>query len=172
MPRWLRTIRGMIGTGLAFTVGGGAVAMLIGVPMVLAGRVQALDLIMVAARFGAVAFLLGVAFAGVLAATARGLTIEKLSVRRVAAIGAGLGVGYFALIATNGLRVWSTGDAILNLVSLVAIGGGSAAATLLVARRAGRALRAREEPLQVGEGSFEPLSTRDGARDVAPAAHR
>ena len=173
MPRWLRMIRGTIGTGLAFAVGGGAVAFLLGVPLIVTGRVQPLDLLFVAARFGAVGFLLGVVFAGVLAVTARGLTLDRLSVRRVAGIGAGLGLGYFALIAQNGIGVWSLGDAILNLVSVTAIGGGSAAAMLLLARRAaGATLGAGKERPMVSEGSFEPLSVNDERPAATPASRR
>ena len=165
MPRWLRMVRGTIGTGLAFSVGGGAVALMLGVPMWLAGRIGALDIIGVGARFAAAAFVLGLAFSAVLAVTARGLSLEKLSLRRVTAIGAGLGLGYFALIATNGIDVWTPGIALLNLASLMAMGGGSAAAILLLARRAGSSLRAPDEPPLLGEGAFEPLPTRQRAHD-------
>jgi hypothetical protein len=172
MPRWLRMIRGTIGTGLAFSIGGGAVALALGVPMLVAGRIGVLDLIFVGARFGAVAFLLGVGFSAILAVTARGLSLEKLSLRRVTAIGAGLGLAWFALIARNGIDVWTPGIALLNLVSLTAMGGGSAAAILLLARRAGMSHRAPEEPHLLGEGAFEPLSTRPRAGEEAPVVAR
>ena len=163
MPRWLRMIRGMVGTGLAFTVGGGIVGLLVGTPIWLFGDLPALDVIGVAARFAFVAFPIGVVFSGLLALTARNGTFEKLSMTRVTALGAGVGLVCFGLIGVNGLRVWTLPLALLNLTSLLLMGGGSAAAILLLARRAGSNAASRADfpgpsesvhELDAGQGSF------------------
>jgi hypothetical protein len=159
MPRWLRVIRGMIGTGLTFTVGGGVVGLLFGVPMWLFNEISGLDLIAITGKFAVVAFPVGVAFSGVLALTARGLTLEKLSLPRVAGLGAGAGLLYFALIGVNAFRVWSVADALGNLAVLTLMGGGSATAILLLARRAGPA---RAYPPPGLRGSSPELSLASG----------
>jgi hypothetical protein len=174
MPRWLRMIRGMIGTGLAFAVGGGAIGTLVGIPFVLSGKMPALDLVMIAGRFGVAGFLVGVVFSGALALLARGRTLEKLSLSRVAALGAGVGLLYFAFIATNGIGVWTVPIALLNFASLAILGGGSAAAVLLLARRATSALGPHDEPRALGEGSVEPhaRAMRDDLRAAEPVIRR
>lgn len=80
MPRWLRVIRGMIGTGLTFAVGVGVAGSILGVVGLLLGELSWNDLRMVA-KLSVIAFLVGVAFSGVLAITARGRTFDKLSLR-------------------------------------------------------------------------------------------
>jgi hypothetical protein len=85
------------------------------------------------------AFPIGVAFSGVLAITARGRPFDKLSLPRFAALGAGGGLLLFGLLAVNAWQAWSVSDAIANLALLTLLGGGSATATLMIARRAGPA---------------------------------
>ncbi len=162
MPRWLRVIRGMIGTGLTFAAGVGVVSSMLALGGLLLGELSWDDLRMVA-RLSVVAFLVGVGFAGVLAIVARGRTFDRLSLRYVTILGAGGGLLYFLFIAaSNGARVWSAWNAIGNLTILTLLGGGSAAATLILARRAGRALKAGEEPRSLGERRIEaPLAQRD-----------
>lgn len=105
------------------------------------------------AKLSVVAFLVGVAFSGVLAITARGRAFDRLSLRFVTALGAGGGLLYFLFIAAvNGARVWSAWQAIANLTILTLLGGASAAVTLILARRAGRALKSGEESRSLGEG--------------------
>jgi len=162
MPRWLRVIRGMIGTGLTFAAGVGVVGSILGLVGLLLGELSWDDLRMVA-KLSVVAFLVGVGFSGVLAIAARGRTFDRLSLRYVTALGAGGGLLYFLFIAeANGARVWSAWNAIGNLTILTLLGGGSAAATLILARRAGRALKSGEESRSLGEGRIEaPLARRD-----------
>ena len=159
MPRWLRVIRGMIGTGVGFSIGGGLVGILFGTPNWLSGEIHWYDLIGIAARIAVVSFPIGAVFGGILAATSRGLTLEKLSVRRVAALGAGLGLLYFGLIALNAFRVWSLGDALLNLAILTVMGAGSATGILLLARRGG----------DRGDTAPDPF---DASPDATPALER
>ena len=162
MPRWLRVIRGMIGTGLTFAAGVGVVGSLLGLVGLLLGRLSWDDLRFVA-KLSVVSFIVGVAFSGVLALAARGRTFDRLSLRFVTALGAGGGLLYFLFIAfMNGARVWSAGQAFVNLTILTVLGGGSAAATLILARKAGRALQFGEESPSLGEGRIEtPLVLRD-----------
>ena len=151
----------MIGTGVTVAAGVGVVGSMLGLVGLLLGNLSWSDLRMVA-KVSVVAFLVGVAFSGVLALTARGRTLDRLSLRFVTALGAGGGLLYFLFIAAaNGARVWSAWNAIANLTILTLLGAGSAAATLILARRAGHALKAGEESRSL-----------DGNRVEAPLARR
>ena len=169
MPRWLRVIRGMIGTGLTFAVGVGGVSVLLGLVGLVLGEVSLNDFGMIG-KLSVVAFLVGVGFSGVLAITAHGRPFEKISLRSVTALGAGGGVIYFLFIASmNGFGSWSVLNAIGNLVILTLLGSGSAAATLLVARRAVAALGSGEELRSLGEGvTEEPLVRRATEQKPSP----
>ena len=90
MPRWLRVIRAMIGTGLTFAAGVGVVSSILGLVGLLLGELSWDDLRMVA-KLSVVAFLVGVGFSGVLAIAARGRAFDRLSLRYVTALGAGGG---------------------------------------------------------------------------------
>jgi hypothetical protein len=169
MPRWLRVIRGMIGTGLTFAAGVGVVSLLLGLVGLVLGEVSPGDFGMVG-KFSVVAFLVGVGFSGVLAITARGRPFEKISLRYVTTLGAGGGLLYFLFIASmNGFRSWSPLNAIGNLVILTLLGSGSAAVTLLVARRAVAALNSGEESRSLGEGvTGRPLVRRATEQKPSP----
>ncbi|MGH7622591.1 MAG: hypothetical protein ACREMU_09660 [Gemmatimonadaceae bacterium] len=131
----------MFGTGLTFAVGVGLVAAAIGAAFWLGGEVTGREVAQIAGRSSVAAFLLGVAFSGVLAISARGRQFSKLSLRLVGSLGAGAGLLYFLFLAVNGGRNWSPQAAIENLVLLTVIGAGAATATLLIARRAGASLQ-------------------------------
>ena len=166
MSPWKRIVRGMIGTGLTFAAGVGVAGTIVGLVGLLLGALSWDDLRMVA-KLAVIAFLVGVGFSGVLAIAARGRTFDRLSLRFVTALGAGGGLLYFLFIAAaNGASVWSVWNAIGNLAILTLLGGGSAAATLIVARRAGRALNAGVDSHSLGEGSSEaPLAPRVPERE-------
>jgi hypothetical protein len=156
VPRWLRVIRGMFGTGFVFALGVGAASGLITLVAMLFGKVTLLEALQVSGKLGAVAGLVGVAFSGVLALTARGKSFGKLSLPFVSALGAVGGFLYFLFIGfANGFRVWNTGDLVANLVLLTVIGSAAAAGTLVIARKAGKALGAGDEPGSLGEGNLE-----------------
>lgn len=155
MPRWLRVIRGMIGTGLTFAAGVGVLASMIAGLMWLFDGENGLDMLVMVTKSTIWAFPVGVAFSGGLAITARGLPFDKLSVPRVAALGAGGGLLLFGLLALNAWQAWSVSDAIINGMFLTLLGGGSAAATLSLARRAGPALNDGDELRSLGEGEAE-----------------
>jgi len=142
MPRWLRLIRGMIGTGLAFAVGGAAIVGTIGLGFWMFGDASLFGVAGVAARSAVLSFGIGVVFSGALALLARGRSFEKLSVKAFAALGGAVGLAAWTAMGLNGaFSAWSLDTALVNLALLTGIGAGSAAATLLVARRARSAHR-------------------------------
>ncbi len=146
MPRWLRVIRGMIGMGLTFSVGVGVVASMLAVlPWLLLGGDSGREMIQMVIKSSIWAFPIGVAFSGVMAITARGRPFDKLSLPHFAALGAGAGLLLFGVLAVTAWQAWSVSDAIANVTILTLLGGGSATATLLLARRAGPALKSGEE---------------------------
>ena len=167
MPRWLKVIRGMIGTGLTFAAGVGVVGLIIGIPAVLLGQASWDDLRMVA-KLSVVAFIVGVAFSGVLAIAARSRQFDKLSLRFVTILGAGGGLLYFLFIAAmNGARVWSASQAITNLTLLTLMGAGSAAGMFIVARKAKATLTSGEHAPSLGEGTLEAPLVRHDAEQKA-----
>jgi hypothetical protein len=168
MPRWLRVIRGMIGTGLTFAAGVGVVGSILGLAGLLLGELSWDDLRMVP-RLSVIAFLVGVGFSGVLAIAARRRAFDRLSLRYVTALGAGGGLLYFLFIAAaNGAKVWSAWNVIGNLTILTLLGGGAAAATLILARRAGRALKSGGESRSLAEGRIDAsLVRRDTEQESA-----
>ena len=153
MPRWLRVIRGMIGTGLTFSAGVGVIAsMVAGLVWLLSGSESGLEMIWLAFASSIWAFPIGVAFSGFLAITARGRSFDKLSLPRFAALGAGVGLLFFGVLAINAWDAWSVTTAIANATIFVLLGGGSATGTLMLARRAGPALESGDESRSLGEG--------------------
>jgi len=142
----------MIGTGLTFAAGVGSVIFIVGAVAWLRGRATVRDVLETVGRFSVASFLLGVAFAGVLAIAARAGLLKKLSIKLGTALGVGAGLLYWTFLATTGGRSWSPRVAVLNLVLLVVMGGGAAAATLVIARRAGSALGPGDELPRVGPG--------------------
>ncbi len=154
MPRWLRVIRGMIGMGLTFSAGVGVVASMIAVlPWLLLGGDSGREMIRMVIASSIWAFPIGVAFSGVMAITARGLPFDKLSLPRFAALGAGGGLLLFGVLAVNAYHAWSVSTALANLTIFVLLGGGSATGALMLARRAGPALKSGDESRSLGEGS-------------------
>jgi hypothetical protein len=166
MPRWLRVVRGMIGTGLTFAVGVGVVGSLVGLVALALGQASLDDLRMVG-KISVIAFIVGVGFSGALALAARGRTFDKLSLRYVTALGAGGGFLYYLFIAAmNGAGVWSVWSAIGNLAILTLLGAGSAAAMFLLARKAKESLTSGQEPRSLGEGAREtPLVRRKSEQE-------
>ncbi len=153
MPRWLRVIRGMIGMGLTFSAGVGAVASLVaGLVWLLPGIDGGREMIRRVIASSIWAFPIGVAFSGFLAITARGRSFDKLSLPRFAALGAGVGLLFFGIMATNAWQAWSVSTAIVNATIFVLLGGGSATGALMLARRAGPALKPGDESHGLGEG--------------------
>jgi hypothetical protein len=142
----------MIATGLTFALGVGAVSSIVGLIVVLVGQGSFLELLRMSGRLSVVAFLLGIAFSGILAVTARSRRFAELSIARFASLGAGAGLLYFLLISINAWSHWSLANAIGNLVILTLLGGGSAAGILMLARRGRPALKPGEESRFLDDG--------------------
>lgn len=168
MPRWLRVVRGVIGTGVTFAAGVGVLASAIGVAVWLADRISARELMQIVGKSSVVAFILGVAFAGVLAITARARRINRLSLGLVSGLGTGAGLLYWIVLAFNGGRNWSTRNAITNFLLLTAMGAGSAAATMMIARRARSALDSGGGLSGLGAGDEEIVPSRRSSKVTIP----
>jgi hypothetical protein len=168
MPRWLRVVRGMVGTGVTFAAGVGVLGSLVGSLVWLGNGITGRELMQIVGKTSVVAFLLGVAFSGVLAITARGRHFSKLSLRLVSGLGAGAGLLYFGFLSVNGGRNWSARDAIANFVILTVMGAGAAAVTLMVARRAGSSLEAADDLPSLGAGDAEIVQTRSRSKVEVP----
>lgn len=153
MSRWGRIIRGMVGMGLTFAAGVGAVASTIaGLVWLLPGGGGGREMIRVVIASAFWAFPVGVAFSGFVAMTARGRSFDKLSLPRFAALGAGGGLLLFGVLAAIAHDAWTVSTALSNLTVFVTLGSGSATASLLLARRAERALKSGDEPRSLSEG--------------------
>lgn len=153
MRKWLRVLRGMIGMGLTFSAGVGVVASLVAVvPWLLLGGGSGRELARLVVASALWAFPIGVTFSGVVALVARGRRFDELSLPRFAAIGAGAGLVLFGALATNAWHAWSLPTALGNAAIFVFLGGGSAVASLMLARRASASLEAGDTSPQLGEG--------------------
>lgn len=132
--------------GLTFSLGVGVVASIIAViPALLLGGDSGREIVRLVVASAIWAFPVGVAFSGIMALTARGRAFEKLSLPRFAALGAGAGLLLFGVLALNAWHAWSIPTAIANATIFVLLGGGSASAALLLARRVGPTLESGEE---------------------------
>jgi hypothetical protein len=158
----------MIGTGVTFAAGVGVVTSLVGAVAWIMGKATVIEVLQVAGRFSVVAFLLGVAFSGVLAITAGGRGFSKLSLRLVSGLGASAGLLYFGFLAMNGGRNWSAKTAAVNFVVLTVMGGGAAAATLLIARRGRAAIDSADELPALDARHEEPLRSRSDSKAHVP----
>jgi hypothetical protein len=166
----------MIGTGLTFAVGIGGLVSVIGLIAILRGRASVFEVMGTAGRFGVASFILGTAFAGLLAIVARTRFFHRLSLRFATGLGAAVGLLYWTMLAITGAwSKWTPGLALWNFVLLVGIGSGAAAATILVARKTGALLAREDEPASLGAGEPMRYSSPDdgsGSRAATPAASR
>lgn len=159
MTRWKRIIRGMLGTGLTFSVGVGIVGSVVAaIALVLAGGGDVRELAFVVVASAVWAFPMGVAFSGVLALTARGRSFDELPLARFAALGTGAGLLLFGVLALNAWDAWSISTAMVNAGLFAFLGGGSATATLMLARKARPAVDSGEgmSALESGEHELAP----------------
>jgi hypothetical protein len=158
----------MIGTGVTFAAGVGGVVSIFGAVALLRGRATVRDVLETVGQFSVASFVLGAGFAGVVAIGARTGLFKRLSLRVGTSLGVGAGLLYWLMLAMTGGRSWSPRVATLNFVLLVLMGGASAAATLLIARKAGSALEPGEERLSVGAGDEEIDPTHRRSKVEAP----
>ena len=163
MPRWLKVLRGMLGMGLTFSVGVGALATTVaGLVWLIPGIGGDAEVFRLAAASAVWAFPIGVAFSGAMALGAGGRRFSELSVPRFAALGAGAGLLLFGVLAANAWQAWSIEAAITNAVILAGLGSGSATATLLMARRAQPSLEQGSDPALLDSSDGDGHPTRDG----------
>jgi hypothetical protein len=151
MAGFPRIIRGMLGTGVAFAVGVGALATVTGLVVTMFGNGSLIGTLRFAGRLSVASFLLGLIFSAILATISRRRRLGEISIMKFAALGAGAGLVYFGAIALNAYRVWSVGDAVRNLLVLTVLGAGSAAGTLAFARWGRAELSATEERPVIGD---------------------
>ena len=145
MPRWLMVTRGMVSMGLTFAAVAGVFFAVLAVVsgLFFPGVEDDLPFMIIAGSVWA--FAIGVAFSGILAIAARGVRFDKLSLPRVAVLGAGGGLVLAGLLVAATWQEWSAWDALVPVTFLPLLGGGSATATLVLARRAGPALKSGDE---------------------------
>lgn len=158
MTGWKRILRGMIGMGLVFGVGVGSIATVIGLIayFFLGAGPEVLILIVGSTMWSTV---MGVIFSGVLALLARGRNFDEISLPRVAGLGFLGGLAVFGLLAMNAWDAWTLDAAITNAVLLTGLGTGSAAASLLIARKAAPQLGAGDDFAELGDGELERLES-------------
>lgn len=158
MPRWRRTLRGMLSMGATFSAGVGlAAGALAGLVSLLPGDQGGIELIRLVAASAMWAFPIGVVFSGLTALTARSARFDELSMGRFAAIGAGAGLAMFGLLALNAWDAWTPLNALGNATILASLGAGSAMASLAIARRAGGdRLRDGHLPDELAPADSEP----------------
>lgn len=154
MSRWQRILRGMIGMGLTFAAGVGTIMTLIAAfAWLFLGAGDDMGILVVGSTVWA--FAIGVAFSGALALVARDLSFEKLSLPKVAALGAGGGLLMFGVLALNAWSAWSPDTAIANAALFTFLGSGSATASLLIARKADSLISSRDEPDRLEDADLE-----------------
>lgn len=175
MVRWSRIIRGMLGTGLTFSVGVGVVGSVVaGVAWILAGGGDVTELMRLVFASAVWAFPMGVAFSGVLSLTARGRSFDELSLPRFVALGAGAGLLLFGVLALNAWDAWSMSTAMVNAGLFVFLGSGSATATLVLARKAEPAWESGGDPATLEPGDEQPRhrsgNEQPALESIAPAS--
>jgi hypothetical protein len=120
VTNWLRRVRGVVGTALAWAAAWAIPGLLAGVPLwILAGAIS------------------GAGFAVVFATAERQRRLEDLSLKRMAAWGA-LGAVVSAALATPLLVVLTGGalEIVPFLAAVTVLGAGSAVGTVAIAKRA------------------------------------
>lgn len=163
MHTWLRRVRGAIGMGLTWGVAWFAAGMIMMLGLLITTGSTGAD-VPYPVGFGALGFLAGVTFSGVLGLLARRRRFDEMSLPRFAGWGAGGGflfsVVFVAMVALTGDPGFFLNLVVLGPV-LAAAGAGCAAGALILARRAeGSAL------LEAGDDVVERGIPEGGARDI------
>ncbi len=147
MPRWLKMARSMFSIGLAFSAAAGLIATAVfGFGWLSSEGASGREAVRLIFASTVWAFLIGVVSSGILALTSRAGSFDRLSLPRFSLLGAGVGLVFFGLLAINAWESWSASSVITNAAIFVVLGGGSAAGTLVIARRGSQALGPPEEP--------------------------
>lgn len=148
MSRW-KTIRkiacGVLGMGLTFGALGGALFSLVALvsTVFFPGGEDDLGFMIIAGAVWGGA--IGASFSAILAIAAGGRSLDELSYRRVATVGVIGGLVLAGVIVGASWGDWPNWNAVVPFSILPLLGAGAGTASLLVARKAGRALRSGEE---------------------------
>ncbi len=152
MKKWLRRIRGAVGTGLTWAAAWFAVGTIIELVTLVVYGGGLGQLIANSIGLAVAGFIGGTVFSGVLGIFEGRRMFDELSIPRFAALGAVGGLLLFILLGAvgGGFTIGSMLEAILPAL----LGAGSAAGSLALARRSedGDLLEAGEEALGLSEG--------------------
>jgi len=164
----------MVGTALTFAVGIGLVVSAVGGVAILRHKATIIEVMRTGGRFSVASFILGFAFSGILALAARGRGFRRLSLPLVTSLGAGAGLLYWLVLAFTGGRNWGPGVGLFNFVLLLGMGGGAAAAMLLIARYARSTVEPNvdAEPGTLGSGDPELAMRQRDAEKVSTEQRR
>jgi len=161
ISRGERIFRGMLGMGLTFGAVGAAMMVPLAVGAFLSflrngTDADDLDFLIVAPFVWiAIAFGLGMTYGGLLAFLARGRSFREVSIARVAAAGAAVGLVPVAVVAVGSLIGGGTltiDEVLTPLVLFPPISAAIATGTLLLARRAKPELGAGDQPSALRSG--------------------
>ena len=152
MKKWLKRIRGVLGTGLTWAAAWSVVGTIIrSVAAVIAGGTVAAPsgslvtgVVVLLVTFGVMGFIGGVAFSAVLGIAEGRRRFDQMSLPRFAAWGAGGGLLLSMLMFTAGSGFQMALGELIILGILPLLGAGSAAGSLALARRADPLLESGE----------------------------
>lgn len=152
MSRWKKVIRGVLGMGLTFGALAGAFFSLIALvsAVFFPGAEDDLAFMIIAGTVWGVG--IGTSFSAILAIAAGRRSLDELSYVRVGSVGLAGGLLLAGLLVGATWGDWPNGNAIVPFSILPLLGAGGGMASLLVARKAGRALRSGDETGSLPEG--------------------
>jgi len=163
MKTWLRRIRGAIGIGLAWAGAWFGAGMIILLGLLLTTGSTGAD-VPYPIGFGALGFIAGMTFSGILGLMERRRRFDQMSLPRFAGWGAAGGL-LFSVIFVLGATITEGVTFLANLVFLgplfAVAGSGCAAGALAIARRAGG-----RELLEAGEGRDEVRPPQGEAKEL------
>jgi len=152
MKRWLRRLRGALGTGLSWAVGWFGVGAIVGVPLAISAGVPVLaGAVSIAFGWARLGFVGGVFFSSVLMVAERRRALDELSLRRFA------GWGALGGLLLAGVGITSQGFTLIALIPATVaalLGAASATGSLVLAKRAGDAglLEPANRSPEIGSG--------------------
>ena len=152
MSDWKRILKGILGMGATF---GGLAAVFFSILAVVSaiffpGAEDDLLFMVVAGTVWGTG--LAVSFSTVLAIAARGRSFDELSLPRVAAVGVGAGLALATLLVGATWGDWPNNNWIVPFSFLPMLGVGGGMGSLLLARTAGRLLKAEKESPALASG--------------------
>lgn len=163
MNRWLRRIRGAIGTGLTWAVGWAPVGALVGSVAALLGGASWAGVVGAALVYATSGFVVGVAFSGLLGLVEGRRRFDQMSLGRFATWGALGGLLISPYTVFDGMAVSVTTVIGVGVVTLLS--AASAAASLALARR-----EDDQALLEAGEAAAEVGLTDDEVRSLLSGA--